>query len=1320
MSRRTLIAGALLAGLVVGAGGPAGAQEPAAEAALAAKARYWQARQRDDLALQSWQRLIEANPNNAEALFNLGLINAAAGRETEAREFLLRLGTAAPGDPRIAQVEAAIRRGRLDPAGLDNARRLARAGRMADAVAAYEALFGERGPPDDLAVEYYQTMAGVPHRWDDAQAGLRQLADRTGSAAARLALAQVLTYRDQSRQQGIDLLARLSDDPAVGTLARAAWRDALGWLPTGVESIPQYQAYLDRNGTDPKIAALVAKAHQPRQLTPEEQAGADRQQAFDQLNKGRLEQAIRDFEAVLAKRPDDPDALGGLGVARLQQNRPAEAKRLIEQAIAAAPDSRSKWEPALAGAEFGLLIQDGKAAQAADRYSDAIARFRQAESRAPAGDTTAQLLIAQTEALAGRTAEAERAFRTVLARKPNDSAAATGLLGVLTQAKRYDEAAALAAKLGPSSPASQDFRKQAQLRDLKAQADAAGEQGDWATAVRAMAEARELAPTDPWVAIDYARALRHQDSPEIADQVMDRIATRADVDAAAAEAAAIYDSEAGRLDAALAAIDRVPAAKRSAALDALRRQLTVRREIVQAKQAPAPDQARAALLAIAGRVPSDPEAVTQVAMALKDVGASDAANQLMRGLLQRVPNAPPGAWLGYGALLLDAGREADLRAVLAKVDGAGTLSAIDRQSLDGLRAGLAVRAADRARAQGELATAYDQLAPALHAQPHSPALLSALARLYESARQPRQASAIYDSVLARDPGNIDALRGAIGAGVVANDTAHARQLVDAALSRAPEDPQLMLLKAELERASGNVAEAVRLLRQARSLVGGAPLDFAGAAAPTVLPGPAAAPAQPQHVPGNPFVTGTSLPIGLRRALPVVSEADLKRPVREVAALGPVDDPGPVRTAQAAPLGLQPYLGPGEPNPAFAPPLSVQPPPTPQNRALQSDIDKTLAEIDKATATTAQGGIAVTSRSGEAGLGRGSRIETPLQVALSPNYTGRLTASLTPTFIDSGNLDIGTFTTARQFGTNAALGAGAAVAPTGQASGAGINVAYTLKGVSADIGTTPLGFPVTNAVGGVAYETKLGAAPVTVRGEVSRRAVTETLQSYAGTKTAAVPALGLAAQTSGGVVNTAGRVDVSYDDSLFGAYANGKYGILTGRNVQQNHGIEAGTGAYIRPYRSDTDELKVGLNLTSLFYDRNLRYFTLGQGGYYSPQSYYSASIPVEYSGKAGAFEYDLKASAGLIQVREKSSPYFPTNARAQAALDAVAALDPTQPSRYPGQSRSSLGYTIGGKVEYEFLPNLRVGAEVSSDNAYNYDETRAALYLKRTFSTLAQ
>jgi cellulose synthase operon protein C len=568
--------------------------------------------------------------------------------------------------------------------------------------------------------------------------------------------------------------------------------------------------------------------------------------------------------------------------------------------------------------------------------------------------------------------------------------------------------------------------------------------------------------------------------------------------------------------------------------------------------------------------------------------------------------------------------------------------------------------ADDARKRGDFAGAYDILAPQLQAQRDDPALLTSMAGVYLSAKRPREAKQLYVAALQRDPRNADAYSGAIGAAIDAKDYLEAGELAKRALQLAPQNPRFHYLAAQVARATDDNKTAVEHLQAAQALQRRQARDAGGGAAPDLPP--------------NPFRAGGA---------PAVASA---------------------KGAAGIPAGSQ--VAALDPSAAYATPAAGFAAGAPARDTLSQDIDRSLQEIRRETAPALVPSVGVRTRSGEQGLGKLTDIEAPTAVTVSPGYKGKLTASLTPVHLDSGTLSTSA-DVRRRFGSGYFNPPG--VESNHQASGVGVGLGYTLKGFDIDAGTTPLGFPTTRPQGAIGYTTSVFNPNTTLKAQAMRRPVTESLLSYAGQKD---PASG---QLFGAVMRTGGRLELANDDGYFGSYVNAAYNVYDGENVASNTSYEGGLGAFIRPYRGETDALKVGVNLTYLAFEKNLGKYTLGHGGYFSPQDYVSLSLPVEYTGKFGPYSVTVGGALGVQSYDEKQAPYFPTNSALQARLQTVAATDPTVQAFYPSRSSSGISANLHGDVSYELTPDLSIGGSFTYDSFGNYSEQAARVYLRRTF-----
>jgi hypothetical protein len=171
----------------------------------------------------------------------------------------------------------------------------------------------------------------------------------------------------------------------------------------------------------------------------------------------------------------------------------------------------------------------------------------------------------------------------------------------------------------------------------------------------------------------------------------------------------------------------------------------------------------------------------------------------------------------------------------------------------------------------------------------------------------------------------------------------------------------------------------------------------------------------------------------------------------------------------------------------------------------------------------------------------------------------------------------------------------------------------------------------------------------------------------------------------------------------GFYGKLDYQDIQGKDVAKNSRIEANVGSYFKVYRTNMGELTVGLNLTGLHYDKNLRYFTLGQGGYFSPQEYFLFNVPAQWTGTVNSkLQYSISASLGVQHFTEDSSPYFPTD----AARQSLSGLS------YPSYTNTSGNYNLSFRTTYQIAPQWLGGFFFDVNNAREYRSVNAGLYLK--------
>lgn len=278
-------------------------------------------------------------------------------------------------------------------------------------------------------------------------------------------------------------------------------------------------------------------------------------------------------------------------------------------------------------------------------------------------------------------------------------------------------------------------------------------------------------------------------------------------------------------------------------------------------------------------------------------------------------------------------------------------------------------------------------------------------------------------------------------------------------------------------------------------------------------------------------------------------------------------------------------------------------------------------------------------------------------------------------------------------------------PDLDSDGTAFNVFYQGENWLADLGSKPSGFVGDRLIGEIEWRYKTSIREF--KAGYSQRAVKESVLSYAGTRD---PQFG---EEWGGV--TRQGIKLNYQQQLrdrFGFYSSlGRYD-LDGENVTSNDESEFQLGGYWQLQRKDNHSVTVGLGLHYRKFGDNLRFFTLGHGGYFSPQRYLSLTIPLEIKHQEGRMNYRLSLAAGIADFEEHSSDVFPGDDALQARWEELTPSRNNLEAQYAGREEDGFLYNIQAEMNYQLDPQFTVGGWVDANNADDFNELGIGVYLR--------
>jgi predicted Zn-dependent protease len=1145
-------------------------------------------------------------------------------------------------------------------------------------------------------------MASAPDGWRPATAGLQKFAARyPESYEYRLSLGKLYSYKAENRAAGIRIL-----EGVPGDAARAALRQALIWDGAKPANKAALQAYIAKT-PDAELQRLLAGM--PKfQASPSGAMTAAEQQGYDLLNAGKLDEAQKKLEGILQDSPRSVAAITGLGYIAMKREDFAGAAEYFEVASAAAPKDK-QVQTALESARFFLHVQTGTKALTDNDTARAKSEFEQAVALRP-NDLIAVRGLAGSELKLGDKAATLPLFERLTKAEPSSAPNWQGLF----EAK--------AAKDGPK--AGLDLLKKMPPAVLKTLMAGMGFKLTVASAYLELGNKEEAGKTAALALAqlkDDSAALSGDEKLQLAGLLL-TLERTAESEALFREATlktpenpAVWEGllaaqmKAGHEQAAYASLVSVP---QSTYQEGLKRSGFLRSAaLLQAKYGapgtaeellrkvlatPMPASEREGallLLASTALTRGDARQAADVASQLVEANpqssdgwkllisakqqqklpaeASDAAKRMPPAVLLKLQDDPD--FIALMASVEDANGETDaaMRSVKSAIE---RFDAIHKAPPAGLQLQLAWLLLNSGGDEKELYSTLTSLRMRRDVSPeHTRAFQEIwsvwIRRRAEKARKDgdlKTQVAILDAGSKLLPKDADIRQALAGALLGAGDTRRALAIYKVILAGTPTAEEFAAAVGAAIKLNDPLAPAWLRVGLQRFPQEPALLELAGRQAASKGEYPkaqlywrealAAGDIQAARKPGT--LSANDPQRGLASLL-VGQDAIL--PSGEIAKEVPGSEaPGT--------FGLFPFIDQKKP------------------KALSDQVHDELSALDGRNAPFLSGGPNIEARGGRSGFEKRTLVEGDIEASVVLGNSVRVGLTATPTEVNAGSSD---GSSELRLGL---LPAGVAF-DTLSASGLGVRGEIATQDFGVWAGSTPQGFLVQNIVGGLRFRPANGPLTITI----SREPLKDTMLSYAGVRDP------VSDQVFGGVVANSANARFDFGNENSGYYVGGGYQQLQGVHVEGNKRYDGLIGGYRRILTRSEGDLNIGIFGLGLHYDNNLRYFTYGQGGYFSPQRYFLVGVPVTWRGVwQRRLQYSISGSVGPQSFREDASPYFPTDALLQGRNG----------SYYSALSSTGLNYNAEFKLLYQFNPNWFLGGVLNVNNARNYTSQSLSFFLR--------
>lgn len=1298
---------------------------------LIKQANFWHDKQQHDRAMQSLQRVLISDPHNEECLYLMSLWSFEVKDNENAKLYRDKLYKLSPGSTYILQLDNQRNMQSLSSDQLNHARALASSGNVTAALVEYQKLFTGVMPPKELVSEYYLTMSGDPNYYQRALTGLvNYIKTNANDVNAQITYGKILSYRQSTIRKGISVLAYYAPKSQD---ADKALRQALLWLDPEQNDEKYYSDYASRHPNDSEV-----KAHYDSTII-----GGMTKKAYDKSASDKLD-AIHDFEKILAKNPNNQDALEAIGYLHLELKNYVKAHEYLAKAASLGGSKKDKLD-------HDANLAAASSYEATGNYKEALAQLDSILQK-NAYDVDALLTKADILKKQGNVAQAELALTTVLAADSTNAGANEMLYYLYRDSGKSEKAKGLLATM-PVSLADKIRNATASkayvdpIPPIRESAQRKASTGDVSGAIETLQQGLNKYPKASWLHYDLGRLLKQQGYEAGASSQISYL-TRDNANDEDLLAAASLLSEFKQYSQADNAVSRIR--KDTPQVKALKEELAINRTFSQVELYEKAGNSQAALNTL--RMMNLNEAslsntqLSHLAFLYLKAGDPNKALSLADTVAAR-PMDLDASISDYADLITVYNQTGNEDKARMFSENQQLLANSNYSDIEKIATGDAVRKADALRNLNRYADAYDVIYPLISKDPENPALRMAMARIYQDNGMYNESYKLYEQVLSVNADNQEALQGAINASLANEDYDTATVL--AMKLQNTDDPKVLTLLARIDNKNKDYRDALEKLNRARALIDSR-YDYASA---NNVEDPDLSVASTSRAPNNPFAnksnsseimkTKVILPWENKKANSSysynMSPTEKRNSLNEINfMIRDLKD----KVATTASVSVEGRQKDGEDGMSklqgISVPVTVS---TPVLGGLKLDL---TARMDSFSA-----GTVLPSSSNEFGtnaLNVGVQNLVTRINALKESYSKLTDAGNINAFMVQNGLDKikdqadvakllqGRLLNAADFSLQSAQGrqrlmqyfaqfkdvravmkavnnlqsanAVMADAKAKRKTGVGFAAALSDDNYKLDFGITPVGKEGTTVVGGTYFKIPLSAySELRFKGE--RRAMTDSLLSYFGYEDR------MSGTYWGGVTKNGGSIEYAYDDGFVGASLETNAYRYLGKNVLSNSSYGLKSTLYVHPFKTTMyEDMTVGLSLSYDNYSHNENHFTLGHGGYFSPQNYYIASIPFTYMKRTDDLKFTANIALGYQSYKENEEDYFPTNKQYQSDLNMLKDFGLAPYSRFPSKSESGIGGSAKLNLDYYLLDDLVVGGSLNYNTFGDYNEMYEMLYIK--------